>query len=672
MKVCKKCGKEMLDEVKFCTACGESMADEDTASATKGIAEEVESAEEATEKADLAKAEETEEAETVEEVVTEEAETVEEVVTAEAETAEEADSAEEVTEDSQEPVEAVQAESSVEVVADTAGETTTYPNVTEQMVEGYQMKKSGNGKKVGIIAGIIGLIAVVGVAASMMLIKKEDPKEVVIQAFKSVYEEETVNHLENIIGFSEIYERAIKENNEVNLSLKLADSSMSELAAFTGTGFDIQGKTDQEANKSIATIGIQFQDMDLLHLDGYLDDKEFMMAIPELSESVFTINYADDLQGQIENSPFLGEVFLESGIDFDAFGEYMEQVQNYDSDGKNTLFDLTALWDRYKTGSEAIENLKTAMTVEKGQKTTAIVDGEEAGCRSYETVISGPAFVEFFKTTSDFFLEDETLKKDMMEYFAQVLRLSEIMNPYGYSSYSDDPEDMQAELWNEAETSIDELLVILEELLQDDVNMTVTVDAKGRMASFKAETMLTSEDEKANLELTADFMGGDYLTQNVNAQLKLYDDITEVVFDVDKTESFDGNTLLSNIDVIVTYDGEEATANYAGSYQVDNGQFNMDLSVNTGSGILSFTMDGVVTELEKGNSMQASADSIRVAYDDEFIELSGTYGIKPMEGEVTVPEGTQMDIFAATEEEWTAVVVEFYMKGMELISKIQY
>ena len=32
------------------------------------------------------------------------------------------------------------------------------------------------------------------------------------------------------------------------------------------------------------------------------------MAIPELSSKAFSMNYADDLEGQVKNSPYLGQI----------------------------------------------------------------------------------------------------------------------------------------------------------------------------------------------------------------------------------------------------------------------------------------------------------------------------------------------------------------------------
>ena len=78
--------------------------------------------------------------------------------------------------------------------------------------------------------------------------------------------------------------------------------------------------------------------------------------------------------------------------------------------------DLKALWNRYKEGSKAIDDLKAAMTVTKNDKKEFTIDGQSENCRGYHVTLPKDALIRFAKTTREFFLNDETLKQDVVRY----------------------------------------------------------------------------------------------------------------------------------------------------------------------------------------------------------------------------------------------------------------
>lgn len=70
-------------------------------------------------------------------------------------------------------------------------------------------------------------------------------------------------------------------------------------------------------------------------------------------------------------------------------GDYIEGLANYLGQYKEALsdeepmLDLKALWNRYKEGSKAIDDLKAAMTVTKNDKKEFTIDGQSENCRGY-------------------------------------------------------------------------------------------------------------------------------------------------------------------------------------------------------------------------------------------------------------------------------------------------
>ena len=105
------------------------------------------------------------------------------------------------------------------------------------------------------------------------------------------------------------------------------------------------------------------------------------------------------------------EYFEEEGVDVDGLAayitEYFDWAESVGEEGEMP-FDVTALLERYKEGCTAYDSFKEALTVEKAEKGTYTVDGTEVSCQGYSVQVSKAAMIDFLRTSSDFFLQDET------------------------------------------------------------------------------------------------------------------------------------------------------------------------------------------------------------------------------------------------------------------------
>jgi len=88
---------------------------------------------------------------------------------------------------------------------------------------------------------------------------------------------------------------------------------------------------------------------------------------------------------------------------------------------------MEALINRYKEGCKAQENFKAALTVEKADKGTYTMDGAQVSCKGYNVTVSKDSMIEFIRQSSDFFLQDETLKADFMRQLETTVKMSELM-----------------------------------------------------------------------------------------------------------------------------------------------------------------------------------------------------------------------------------------------------
>ncbi len=140
---------------------------------------------------------------------------------------------------------------------------------------------------------------------------------------------------------------------------------------------------------------------------------------------MFTVDLGEGLAERIKNSPTVGPLLEQNGVDVEGmavyFTELMDEAEKAQTEGRQP-FDVEALINRYKEGCKAQENFKAALTVEKAAKGTYTIDGAQVSCKGYNVTVSKDSMIEFLRQSSDFFLQDETLKADFMRQLEIPLR----------------------------------------------------------------------------------------------------------------------------------------------------------------------------------------------------------------------------------------------------------
>lgn len=535
-------------------------------------------------------------------------------------------------------------------------------------------------KKAGgrIAAAAVVAAAVVGAGAfGVSRMGQKDPKEVVISAFENIYTEDQTDPLEELLGWKKLFENASAGSTQISLEMNFDSCSDEDTnRIFAGSGIKVGQKTDYDNKKTAAEIGVVYQNMDLAHLNLYCGDEMIMVSVPELSGKVFALDLSDGLAGRVAESPILGQMLKESGTDIEGLSDYIRELSERETEGgESNPYDLKALYNRYKEGSKAQENFKAAMTVEKADKAKYIMDGKEVNCQGYLVNISKDSMVEFLRTSSEFFLNDEELKK---AYLEQLEVSTKMMRLFGGSVDTISAEEMQMQSYEQAEQTIRQVISQMDQSLSD-VSMTVYVDKKGRLAAFSGSTAVNIAEGENRIQVTADVKleGGTYLTENGQASVMIDGGTDKMVFDIEKTGTYDGKSWSSEGRIRV--DGTEQNAGalnvtLKGDYSSETGEFSLaaDGSVNEeADGKISVTANGVVDELEKGSVMHVTLDELAVSLsDDVSVALSGSYEQRPLGGEVTPPEGEQMDVVAADEAAWQSVMMEMYMNVIGLIGQL--
>lgn len=643
---CSKCGAECQDDVKFCTQCNSPMGDE----------------------GQEAKAEPRNEADAAPEGGTEPAVAAEDRTEAAGIQAE-ADETRTVADETRTEADETRTE---------AAGTQTESAAPAVQPDGPQPKKGF----VKVLATVIILAAVIAVAAlAYVKMNEKDPKQVVIDAFENIYTKDQVFPVEELFGTKEFAEAAGKTDTEGGLTLKMDSCSDPSVNAYAGSGLRFEGKDDRTNNRTSFNMGVIYNGMDLANLDAYYGDDTLMMAVPELSARVFTVDLGDGLADRIKNSPTVGPLLEQNGVDVEGLAAYftdlIAETEKAQEEGR-TPFDLDALITRYKEGSKAQENFKAAMTVTKADKATFTMNGTEVSCKGYDVVISKDSMIEFLRTSSDFFLQDETLKADFLRQLESTVKMSELMGGTMSGLGNMSAEEMQQQAYDEAKEAVDQMITYLDKSLTD-VQMTVYVDKKGSLAAVHGTTSLHMEDaDEGKQDIAAEFsfelQGGAYLTQNMKGSIDLTNDGETVNVALTKQGTYDGKKLTCDISVDVTApDSTAYNFMYTGTYDSNDGSYHAGLEAG-GDGTQYFKMSaaGVIDQLEKGKTFHMDIDALEIAVMDNSgsVVLSGELYSRPLEGEVTPLEGETMDVLAATVDDWNSVLMEMVMGVIGLAGQL--
>lgn len=533
---------------------------------------------------------------------------------------------------------------------------------------------NGSGRKKWLIpAGAAAAVAVIG--GGVMLSHQADPKDTVIDAFKSITAEGQLNPPEEIFGTKELEDLLQKGSAQTGMELSMTGISDESLNQMSGAGIGLDVKRDVDSGRQLLNLSLQYGGGELADAQLYMDDTQIMAAIPVLSSRMFTLDYVNDLEGQLINSPYAAQKLEEQGIDIEGLANYLGQYKGALSD-EEPMMDLKALWNRYKEGSKAIDDLKTAMTVTKNDKKEFTIDGQSENCRGYHVTLPKDALIRFAKTTREFFLNDETLKQDVVRYLELAGDASSIYAADG-DGESVDPEEQQKELWAQAEAVLDNLVEEMENTI-GDVTMDVYVRKDGKMAGFSYETDATVDEENVRFYGDVSFGGGYNMLSNVNGALNIEDSDGQIItVSLDKTGAYEAGKSWSG-QVIATLEDDEEKYQFIldGDYQIADGSYEVKLDLQSnGASQASLTANGAVSDLSKGESVHIDMDSLRLETtllngSSSYVEFAGSYYVNPLEDEIAQPDGVPFDVLASSEEDYNQVTTEITGNLFAILLKV--
>lgn len=512
--------------------------------------------------------------------------------------------------------------------------------------------KKGKGK--WIAAGVVAAVAVTGcVAAAAVMLTAKTPKEKVIAAFERTFDSKEEFPIEKVFGLSQMAKMVKSQDVEEGIGLTLSGTSVYGTQDFVGSGFDMGIKNSFSARKTSVDLGVSYNGMKIADANIYYGDNRLMAAVPQVSSYAFLLDMGGDFGARLDGSPAIGPLLRSEGVDSDELASLVTETMDKAYDTENRPFDFAALLNRYKEGCKAKDKFKEALTVEKNKGDTKnfTVSGKEQKCQGYTMAVSKDAMVDFLDESSGFFLEDEVLRDDFMEYLKLAARISEMT---GDVFAQEDYEDILDEAYGDIKDGADELIRILDKSL-DDVEMVVYLDRKGNLAAFSGETSIDTGDEPVGVEFEVNLKGGDHPLQNLEAAVELSCDGERITADIERTGDVSDKELADKISVDMNVTGDRAGIEYAMSYGKADGNLEIQLDVSSERlQVASLSLEANVDELEKGKSIHMDIDELRIEehISGQYMAFEGEFYLKPLEGEIEEPSGQVFDVLEADEQDW--------------------
>lgn len=464
-------------------------------------------------------------------------------------------------------------------------------------------------------AAVILATTVVGVGALTVGLVKADvftsPGKMVEKALVSLTDMDEESAAESVFGFEKLSENMKKQGAEVTADISVSDipGDLFGLGRLTipKAGLSFKSCIDSKNEKQDGTLDVKIADTTFASLKYYVDKKEAQVSIPQFFEAVLSLPYgSEDFKEQVKKSYLLELVGL-SAEDVDAmFAEEAEQEKEPEDK-------LEALENQF---AEAGKNLLASMQVSKnGTIEIGSVDGKNVKCKSYEAVFPNEA---------------------VDAYLDEVYGI--YVGAMGQTTLVD--EKMQN---TEA---------FFEQVKEELSDITLTLDLKGTRI---IRLLVEADGEEGNI-----FMLQAWLSAQGNCfdnmEVNLFSGAEESLVHLTHKTTNEKDTLASDWEI--TAEGGKAAASI--EYEKVSGDFKLEVSVD-GEELLVLT--GMVTELEKGQSIAVEMEEIRcMSGGEEYGQnIALVFSCKTGEMATEPLSDSPQNVLTMTEADWNALVEEMSM-----------
>lgn len=464
---------------------------------------------------------------------------------------------------------------------------------------------------------IFAILAVILIAVAAVLIfifTKETPKDRVFNGMEATFME-TNSPLEALLGSKEISEMTQKEGSSETLALTLDGIDGSLLGyysdfAYMLEGFGVQSSCDvnMKDKELKATGAITYSGVSYLNCDIFAYDDTMAFQCPELLNGFISMN--TKTLGTDFNNSYVAEASgetLEEDLSFNLFDE-VKSMQNEDSLSGTSLEMEKILDDAYES-----------IIVEKTTSEKLTIGDSAQICDGYTVTIPAATM--------------ETVVNAIIE---------------------------EAAAESTEQFSTEEIATYLKPITGKDFVFTVYLDKKDRMVRLEQNYEIL--DGLTTIDTLLDWTGEKNLCDQFTGNINVNAMGTEYNIVLTSDTTTDGDVATTKMYCDITTDGASlVTMSYEGSLDTASGDLQMDLSVSDSTQTYAvLTATGAFTDITKGKAYTFTLDNMNldIMNGGLLLDLSAEYTVSEFKDDITLPEGTEYELFKMTEDDFNTMASE--------------
>ena len=197
----------------------------------------------------------------------------------------------------------------------------------------------------------------------------------------------------------------------------------------------------------------------------------------------------------------------------------------------------------------------------------------------------------------------------------------------------------------------------------DDVEFCVYLDNHNRIVNISTpEKIKFTNSEISGLDFTFMFEGSERALDTITGTVNLMKGDQTQKYDIEREASADDSEYENSINMRMTNSDTNSSMNmmYKSSWDLQNKEFNTNISINTPSDLYECMVKGNFTDIQKGKSFTINIGDFELTQNDERVcHIFGSVGIRPCEETVTVSEEGK-DIMGLKKDEVVSLAILAY------------
>ncbi len=478
----------------------------------------------------------------------------------------------------------------------------------------------------------------------------KNPKETVMDAFATLAAGTSAKGLADELGITGIMDNLEEKPYTVGMKLTLEESNLSDLEMLVSGSIYTEIACDIEAKKALLDMGVGFGGSDLVSGQLYIDEKQLAVAVPELLDKVFYVEF-DNIIKNFKDSA-LADMMEVSDEDFAMIEEAFDAMEKAAED-----VDVEKMAEFLLGFEKEVEKFKDKIEVEKIDAEEFEINGKDRKCDGYEVVVTKKSMVNLVEAAIDYYF----LSDDAKEFYDSLV---EQVEEAGGVADMDDLYDAMDDM----KENKDEFLDMIESCISDiETEMYIY---EGEIVALEAEMEITDpsgeSDETVKIGLELECTGGEYSAyDNYELAVKV---MGMSILKLEKESETDGNEYSAEWSVS-SVALEDVTIGASFVMDKKDGDFEASAIFDDGDMKMSATAEGTI-EVEKKKSVKVEFDTLKIEYNDYWDEisigLSGEYYAE-CDADVSMPKGDKFNVLTDKESDWEDLAkdLEGMMESLE-------